>query len=250
MSRVDLFNGVEFTIEGTNTKYHSYDDWGLYVTNTDCIKEPKQNTNYVVIPGRDGVLDLSDVTSGRPTYSGREIKIVLSGHRNKVNWDSVLSAFRNSINGKTCKIIFDNDKEYYWRGRVVIKDFESAMSLGSFTVDIPNADPYKYDVLQSSEPWLWDPFSFVTGVIVYTGATVITGSGSITIPHGNMPTCPNIVVSKKLSGTFKLSYGGQTYNLVLGDNKIPSILVGGDKDVVLNFTGSATVQVVYRSGSL
>ena len=75
MSRVDLFNGVEITIEGTATKYHSYTDWGLYVTNTDYIKEPKQNTNYVSIPGRDGLLDLSDVITGRPTYSGREISL-------------------------------------------------------------------------------------------------------------------------------------------------------------------------------
>ena len=250
MSRVDLFNGVEITIEGTATKYHSYTDWGLYVTNTDYIKEPKQNTNYVSIPGRDGLLDLSDVITGRPTYSGREISIQLSGHRNKVNWDSVISAFRNNINGRICKLIFDNDKSYYWRGRIEIKDFESVLSLGVFKVDVPNADPYKYDVSSSAEPWLWDPFNFETGEIIQSQATVITTSGSVTVPKGHMPTCPTIVVSNMISGTFKLTYDGTDYYLAKGNNKIPSVMVGGDKNVKLNFTGSATVQIVYRGGSL
>lgn len=250
MSRVDLFNAVEISIEGTATKYHSYDDWGLYVTNTNYIGEPKQNTNYVSIPGRDGLLDLSDVVTGRPTYSGREIKILLAGHRNKVNWDGVISAFRNYINGRICRLVFDNDKSYYWRGRIVIKDFESALNLGKFQVDIPNADPYKYDVNSSAEPWLWDPFNFETGVIIQTQSTVITGSGSVTVPHGNMPTCPSIVVSDKISGTFNLVYDGVTYPLNVGSNKVAAVLVNGDTDVVLDFTGSATVQIVYRGGSL
>lgn len=248
--RVNLFNGVSFTIEGTPTTYHSYDDWGLYVVNTDYIKEPKQNTNYVSVPGRDGLIDLSEVLTGRPTYASREINIKLAGRRNKVNWDSVISAFRNNINGRVCRITFDNDAEYYWRGRVDIKDFKSVLSLGTFTVDIPNADPYKYDILSSSDPWLWDPFNFETGEIIQEEAHVIVGSETITISHGHMPTCPDLVVSDKVSGTFSVAYDGTTYQLVVGSNKIPAIMVGGDADVALTFNGSATVQIVYRGGSL
>lgn len=248
--RVNLFNGVSFAIEGTNTTFHSFDDWGLYVTNTDYIGEPKQNLNYVTVPGRDGVLDLSDVLTGRPTYSGREIKIKLAGHRNKVNWDSVISAFRNNINGRICRITFDNDEDHFWRGRVDIKDFKSVLNLGTFTVNIPNADPYKYEVHSSSEPWLWDPFNFETGVITQEAAHVVVGSETVTIPHGHMPTCPELVVSDKISGTFTVTFEGTTYQLQVGSQKIPAIMVGGDSDAVLTFTGSATVQIVYRGGSL
>lgn len=250
MSRVDLFNGVEITIEGTDKKFHSYDDWGLYVTNTDYIGEPKQNISYVAIPGRDGLLDLSDVTTGRPTYSGREIKILLAGHRDKVVWDSVISTFRNNINGRICRLTFDNDKTYYWRGRIEIKDFESALNLGKFQVDIPNADPYKYDVLSSADPWLWDPFNFETGIIIQTQSVDIVGSGTIDVPHGHMPTCPTIVVSNKVSGVFSLMHDGIEYQLTVGNNKIPSVMVNGDNDVTLEFVGTATVQIVYRGGSL
>ena len=72
----------------------------------------------------------------------------------------------------------------------------------------------------------------------------------ITLPHGHMPTTPSFVVSNKTSGTFKVTCGSDTYDLVVGSNKIPSIMVGGDEDVTLTFTGSAKVEIVYRSGSL
>lgn len=249
MSRVDLFNGVKITVESTNISYHSYDDWGLYITNTNCIGAPEQQTRYIEIPGRNGLLDLSEAISGRQIYKSRPIKINLAGRRNKVTWDSVISTFRNEINGKICHITFDNDKSYYWRGRVDIKDFNSVLNLGKFVVDVPNAEPYKYSLTTSAEPWLWDPFNFETGIITYIGAVTISGTETITIPAGYMPTSPEIVVSD-LSGTLTLDYGGQTYSLTTGTNKIPSILVGGDSDVELTFNGNAKVQIVYRSGSL
>lgn len=68
MSRVDLFNGVKITVESTNKSYHSYDDWGLYITNTNCIGAPEQQVRYIEIPGRNGLLDLSEAVSGRQIY--------------------------------------------------------------------------------------------------------------------------------------------------------------------------------------
>ena len=65
-----------------------------------------------------------------------------------------------------------------------------------------------------------------------------------------MPTCPKFVVSSVISAPFTVSYGGKTYELTTGTNVVPAILVGGEDDVTLDFTGSATVQVVYRGGSL
>ena len=250
MSRVNLFNGATITVESSNRSFHTYDDWGLYITNTDCIGEPELYTKYLEIPGRNGLLDLSETVTKRQTYKKRPIKIDLAGHRPKINWDGIISTFRNEINGRVCRVIFDNDSGYYWRGRVSIKDFESVLNLGKFTIDIPEADPYKYSVESSAEPWLWDPFNFETGIITYIGAIQVSGSRTITIPHGYMPTCPEFVVSNKTSGTFKVAYGGTNYDLSVGSNKIPAIMVGGEDDETLTFTGTARVEIVYRSGSL
>lgn len=233
MSRVDLFNGATIKIEGTNTSYHTYTNWGLYITNTNCIGNPEQYTKYVEVPGRDGLVDLSEAISGRQVYKKREIKINLAGPKNKTTWASTISTIRNAINGKICQITFDDDTLYYWRGRVEIKDFSSALNLGKFTISIPNADPYKYSVTETT-----------------VGPTTISGSGNVTITKGNMPACPNIVVSDKTSTNFTVTYGGVAYNLTVGDNRIPSIMVGGPENVTLAFAGSAKVSVVYRSGSL
>ena len=105
-------------------------------------------------------------------------------------------------------------------------------------------------MLSSADPWLWDPFNFETGVIIQQDAKIITGSGSITIPHGHMPTCPQFVVSSVISAPFTVVSEAKSYELTAGTNTIPAILVGGEDDVTLDFTGSATVQVVYRGGSL
>lgn len=249
MSNVNKFNGITITIEGTETSFHSYDDWGLYVTNTDCIGEPELITNYVEVPGRSGLIDMTEAVSGRPIYKSRKIQIKLAGTRFRTNWDSVISSFRNSINGRICRVTFDNDISYFWRGRIEIKDFSSVMNLGVFVVDIPNADPYKYDVESTSEPWHWDPFNFETGVIPESGDITIDGSETVIVPSGGMYVVPEIVVNMT-SSSLTVTNRGKTFNLVNGTNRIPQILVNGDTEESLYFVGDATVQIVYRGGSL
>lgn len=249
MSKLN-YNAVTIKVEETDNTYHTLSDWGLYVQNSDCIGAPVQYTKYIEVPGRNGLLDVSEAISGRQIYTSRPIRIELAGIRERKNWDGVISEFRNKINGRICRIIFDNDPGYYWRGRVKVEDFDAGLGIGTFVINIPTAEPYKYSLISSTEPWLWDPFNFETDMITYIGAITISGSGSITLPHGHMPTTPDLVVSNKTSGTFTVTYDGDTYDLSVGTNRIPSIMVGGDEDVTLTFTGSAKVEIVYRSGSL
>lgn len=245
-----LSNGIKITVEENGNVFHTLDDWDLALGNNNYIGDPEMETTYINVPGRDGMIDASTVLSGRRVYKKRQLAFELGGVHPNTNWDAVISSMRNNIEGRICRLTLDNDQEYFWRGRVYIQGFDRFRSLGTFTLAVPMADPYKYDVNSSADPWLWDPFNFQTGVIIQAEATVITGSGSVTIPHGYMPTCPTIVVSNKVSGVFKLTYDGFDYELNVGDNKIPAVLVNGEEDVVLNFYGSATVQVVYRGGSL
>lgn len=249
MSNVNLFNGCKFTVESNNEEFHTFDDWNLYIVNTDCIGNPEQYTNYVEVPGRDGRLDMSEALTGRPVYLGRKLKIQLSSARPKTMWDATVSYFRNHINGRVCKITFDNDMSYFWRGRVHIDDFESVMTKGSFTVNV-DAEPYKYSIHQSTEPWLWNPFNFQTDVITYQGAWTVSGTLTVTIPKGNMPTSPTFVVSDLVGNNISMTCNGKTYSLVSGSNKFLDVLVNGDSEVELLFSGSAKVQIVYRGGSL
>lgn len=246
----ELSNGIKITVEENGNVFHTLDDWGLALGNNNYIGDPEMETTYINIPGRDGMIDASTAISGRRVYKKRQLAFELGGQHPRINWDTTISAMRNNIEGRICRLTLDNDREYFWRGRVYIQGFDRFRSVGHFTLAVPMADPYKYDVLSSADPWLWDPFNFETGEITQDEAHVIVGSGSVTVPHGHMPTSPNLVVSDKISGTFTVTYNGATYPLSVGDNKIASIIVGGEDDVTLMFTGSATVQIVYRGGSL
>lgn len=245
----NLSIGITLYVEETGKTFHTLDDWQLALGNNNYIGEPKMETTYIQIPGRNGLIDASEAITGRRVFKKRPLAFELGGKNPRLNWDGIISKMRNEIHGRVCRITLDNDRAYYWRGRVFLEDFDRFRELGTFTLSVPNAEPYKYSLTTSAEPWLWDPFNFETGIITYIGAVTISGTETITIPAGYMPTAPEIVVSD-LSGTLTLDYGGQTYTLTTGTNKIPSILVGGDSDVDLTFNGNAKVQIVYRSGSL
>ena len=245
-----LTNGIKIYVEDSQKTFHTLDDWDLALGNNNYIGEPELETTYIKVPGRDGLIDASEAVTGRRVYTKRSLSFELGGIRQRLNWDGVISNFRNEINGRICQLTLDNDPGYFWRGRVYINDFDRFRNLGTFTLEVPDADPYKYDILQSSDPWLWDPFNFETGIIIQTEALVVVDSATLTIPPGNMLTCPTFVVSDLISSNFSVSYKGRGHNIRPGSTTVPWIMVGGDEAVTLTFTGSATVQVVYRGGSL
>lgn len=246
----ELTIGISIYVEDSGKTYHTLDDWDMALGNNNYIGDPEMETTYIQVPGRSGLIDASEVISGRRIYKKRSLEFELGGTRDRLDWDGVISGLRNNVDGRVCRLTLDNDKNYYWRGRVYIRGFDRFRDLGTFVLDVPTADPYKYSKTSSAEPWLWDPFNFETDYITYIGAITVVGSEIVTIPHGHMPTSPELVVSDMLSPTFTITVNGMTYPLTVGTNRVPSILVGGDTDVDLEFTGDAKIQIVYRSGSL
>lgn len=246
----ELTYGISIYVEDSGKTYHTLDDWDLALGNNNYIGDPEMETTYIQVPGRTGLIDATEVISGRRIYKKRSLEFELGGKRDRLDWDGVISAFRNNIEGRVCRLTLDNDKSYYWRGRTYIRGFDRFRDLGTFSLAVPTADPYKYNKTSSAEPWLWDPFNFETDMITYIGAITVVGSASVTIPHGHMATSPELVVSDMTSATFTVTANGMTYPLTVGTNRVPSILVGGDTDVELEFTGDAKIQIVYRSGSL
>ena len=245
-----LTYGVSIYVEDTGKTYHTLNDWSLALGNNNYIGEPEMETTYIKIPGRNGLIDVSEAISGRRIYKKRPLEFELGGIRERLAWDSVISQIRNNVDGRICRLTLDNDPSYYWRGRVFIQGFDRFRELGTFQLAVPSADPYKYSKTSSAEPWLWDPFNFETDMVTYIGAITVSGTSTITIPHGHMATSPELVVSDMTSATFTVETDGVTYPLSVGTNRIPSIIVDGDSDVDLTFTGNAKVQITYRSGSL
>lgn len=242
-----LTNGFTLTVENNGATYHSLTDWGLAISNNNYIGEPEMVTNYVEVAGRNGLLDLSEAVTGFPTYTSRKIHIEVGGKEDRMDWDGIISNLRNQVHGRKCKIIFDNDPNFYWLGRVTLDDFDRVRELGTFSINM-KADPVKYAVTSSNEPWLWDPFDFEEGVITYSDEEV--NNNTITIPAGNIAVVPSFVVRAIYSESLTMQIGSKVKNLVVGTNRFPDIRIYGETETEIKFTGHAHLSIVYRGESL
>lgn len=192
---------------------------------------------------------ISQKPSRAAAYSNRPISIELGGKKPRDNWDIFISDLRNLVEGREIKVIFDNDSGFYWTGRASIQGYDRNREIGTFTLAIPKADPYKYNVADSTEDWLWDSFDFETGIIDEgTEITVRTGETKMyTIVPDQMPFVPTIYVSVLGSAGLKMTANGETYTLMKGKNRFADITVNTE-DVVLSFTGTGTLTIRYRRG--
>lgn len=249
-----MFNredGATITLVRTNEEYHTYRDFNLIITNACSISAPEMHEDYIVIKGRNGVLDVSEALTGKPTYKSRHISVSLAGIYEARDWDDKISILRNLLEGQTIKITFDNDLAYYWTGRAHLIDFQRDNTCGMFTLDIPQAEPYKYNVQAFNEDWLWDPFNFETGIVTTATTHTITSQTDILIPAGQMPVSPTIIVNKINTFLSVQKYGeSRVIQLKPGENKVFAITVNGRTESTLTFRGSGTFSINFRGGSL
>lgn len=237
------------TVVNTGKIINTLSDWKCAIGNNDYIGEPDVETYYIDVPGADGFLDGSEAISGRTVYKSREIDVLLGGKKPREDWDSFISKIRSQIHGKNVRITFSNDPAYFWTGRAYITEFDRTREIGQFHLKIPQADPYRYFLADSTEEWLWDTLDFENGVIENGSEITISGTGSYTIAAGDIAVVPILNVKSIGTGGLKVTGCGETYTLTLGRNRFPDFVVY-EKDVTLKFSGSGTLDIVYRRGSL
>ena len=233
-----MSNGVLF-----DDKIHTERDWRLKLISI-YIPMPDPKTQLVDIPGADGTVDLTEV-NGRPAYQDRNgIELVFDlqdGDYRK--WFVEYSEFAKHIHGKKVKMILDDEPNHYYMARIKLDGKRTNPVYGRVVLS-GDADPFKYDLLASNEPWLWDSFSFRTGVIRNLGDVNITASNkTVTIRGAGIDTAPVFIVTQ--ANNLKLTYAGRTYTLKVGRNRFPAVRVGED-DVILNFSGTGKMSIEYR----
>ena len=247
-----LTNGARIEVEAAGESYHTLTDWALAIGNNDYIGDVVQENYYVDVPGADGFLDFSEVTTGRRIFKSRPINIELGGKKPRNDWDLIISDIRNKIEGRQIKVIFDNDTGYYWTGRATVKDFDRNREIGTFTLSLPKADPYKYQVVESTEDWLWDSFDFEQGIID-EGALIALDANvntqSYTILADNTPFVPIIQVEQMGETGITMTANGERYTLLKGKNRFADIVVY-QEDVTLVFEGRGELKIEFRRGSL
>lgn len=241
---------ADITVVSTGVTYNTLDDWGLAISNTDYIGEPDVEETLIYIPGRSGYIDLSETIAGHPVYTRRKISINVGGMLDdRLRWDNMMSVIRNAIHGQVVRIVFSNDLGYYWQGRCEVTGFKRDRNLGKFNIELKDALPFKYAVVDSQESWLWDPFDFEDGVIPGMSNIDISGETTVTILAGTLPVNPVICVNSMSGTRLLVTWSGGSERIThTGDFRLPDMWVYNNDTIT--FDGNANVTIKYRSASL
>ena len=224
---------------------NTYTDYKLIPTSRPAVNPPEPKTNYADVNGINGTLDLSTVLIGHMLYNNRSGQWDFIVKKRVLPWQAEYMELLNALHGRYFdRIRLEDDLYYYYKGRLTVKSWKSdkvntGVSIGYYL------EPYKYEDTNSLEDWLWDPFSFETGIIREYKDITVSSSTTLHIPGSSRPYIPTITASTAMT----MTYGGQSYNLAAGENVFNDIILAS-ADADLTFSGSGTVSVLYQGAWL
>lgn len=220
---------------------NTWDDWHLIPASRPLFNPPSVKTNYIEIPGGDGVLDLSTALTGRPTYGNRIGSwdfFIQNGYK---SWTALYSEIMSYLHGQSFQAILEDDPAYYYEGRFNVNQWRSDKDCSRIVIDY-NVGPYKRDVVGTGTRWLWDPFNFETGVIKSYKNLIVSGSLSIDVIGDMMPVTPIIIST---ANGMKVTFEGRTYILSCGTNNMKTMVIhSGVNQMVFTGNGKVTIQIM------
>ena len=226
---------------------HSYEEWGLKLKSVS-IGLPEEKQVFVDVPGMNGQLDLTEAQNGGSVYGMRTLEFVFDAKDcNYMNWTWLASKVARSIHGGKKKIVLDVDPEYFYVGRCSIDTKKTDEVFAEITVTC-KCDPFKMTSTSENGDWLWDPFSFVDGVIRDTAGITINSTSSwqkVTV-YGWVY---NEALEIRTTAAMKLKFNNQEYDLMAGTNiMIQFDIQEGENDIY--FKGRGTVTIIQRGGMI
>ena len=238
-----MINGV-YMSDKNHVEKHSYDDFGFLIKSL-VINAPTVQTHKVEIPGRNGLLDLTESLTGKVQYNNREITIEFRYLGAENTRSSVLSQFENFAHGQLMKFTFDDDYAYYYEGR--IESIEPVVNGKAYDITVTiDADPMKYYLQSTAEDWLWDPFDFEEGVINEPATNlVVSGTLVYTLLVTGGSGEPTIISTAAMTVLYK----GKTYSIIKGTQVMYGLVISEGENI-LQFNGNGKVTIEFRGGRL
>lgn len=240
---------------------NTWDDWKILPTERPVFAPPKPKTTYIDIPGGNGTLDLSESLTGYPIYENRTGSFTFRVMNDYVEWHERYTEIMEYLHGRSMKAVLADDPDYFYKGRFTVDSWTSGDTWSLITIGY-TVDPYKWSVLSSVDPWLWDPFNFRTGVIrqrSFSNLTINSPSTWISntfdgVLFGKAPISPIFDVSNSNGLTVRLINEylniDETVYLVDGKNTIPNFIFYGQSSCALMFKGVGKVSIEFRVGRL
>ena len=223
-------------------------DFGLLPQRRLTVATPEVKAEYVDVHGTDGPLDLTTAPTGDVQYGSREGAWDFAAANRYRDPFALQHELNNYLHGRRMRAILSSDPQYYYMGRYSVE--VGKLNRGGLWVTIKYVlEPYKYELASSAEPWLWDPFSFETGIIRDYADLVVDGTLELDAVPSARPCVP--VIESSVGGMI-VEWHGMPYTLSTGSNYIPGIVIRDSQylDNILTFTGHGTVSVSYRGGWL
>lgn len=210
-----------WTIDGC----HTLDDYQLELLAGFKISAPQPRTNYIEIPGLDGVLDASEVF-GTKVYDQRDIeaKFIYVGDDYEDAF-ACANTFINAVHGKKCVIVMDMDASYQYDATLYVDaTYDNMIAMVTLTGE---AYPYKLRTSTTS-----------VSVDVVEEATV-------ELSNERMPTFPTITVDADM----RIVFGDTSIALTSGTYYATDIMLEqGVNSIACYGTGNITFE--YQEGAL
>lgn len=234
-----MYHSITFGTKNT------WDDWHLIPASRPVVPPPTVRTSIVEIPGANGSIDLTNAIAGKPLFENRTGSFTFYVENGFKPWYDLYAEICAYLHGQRTRVVLEDDPGFYYEGRISVNTWRSDAQRSSITIDFV-LDPLKIDIYSSSDKWLWDPFSFITGVIRDYTDIIINGEYEVTV-LGNTdgPVVPAIICTEAMTVT----YLEDEYELVKGENIVPEIIIyPGDN--YLTFTGNGHVTIRLGGGVL
>ena len=226
---------------------HSYRDWGLILASRPNVSIPAAKTVYVDVPGSDGSIDLTESLTGEVNYSDRTLSFEFQVIDKRNRWHKIYSEIADYLHGQAMRIIFDEDSDYYYSGRVSVNEWQSDIAHSTIVIEAV-VDPFKYEINDFND-WLWDPFDFETGVIREYRPFTVNGRAELTIYGLKNHVIPTFDVNSTDESGMDVIYQNKRYHLHDGKSRILDLVIKtGDNEI--KFVGTGTVSIDYVGGRL
>lgn len=124
--------------------YNLLADLGWHIQDK-TIGAPELKTHTVEIPGRDGVIDFTSYLRGYAIYGNREIIVDIVHNGGAAAYAAKQSQLFQLFHGRKLDVIFSDDSNYMYRGRVSVGPVKLEGEALKCTLTI-DAEPYKISV--------------------------------------------------------------------------------------------------------
>ena len=210
----------------------TYTEYGLLLA-SKSISLPEVRTNMIDVPGRDGLLDASEVLTGEVTYKNRTITLKLTGVDtvSGKKWPATISDFCNKVHGKRVKITFPEDTAHFYSGRCSVGKVGLVKMMQTIPVTV-DCDPWKYKNAKTT----------------VSRSDLGTAYKQLSLPNESRPVIPSITVAQDTT----LLWGSSTINISAGDHILPAIrLAAGSNTLKAKVaSGTGSITVTYQEASL